>query len=277
MRRIILLGCLTLAAASFALAGANVGGANKTSGVSAATSREASGDVNDNDDFNERDSSRQSYPLAAGASVEINSVSGHVTIETAETNQAEVEIIRTARTREDLECRKFKVEAAANRLRLDGNDDRRQCRNVHVNQTLNLRLPRRINLDVQSVSGNVRVGELDGTAHLTSISGSAIVARASGEAVITSVSGRVSINLSQLGGGVRVNSVSGNVEVGLPEGANADVRVRSISGEVIADMPGLTLQRVGDGSDYDGRLGAGGTPMTFNSISGNVRFHRAGA
>jgi DUF4097 and DUF4098 domain-containing protein YvlB len=279
MRRIILLGCLMLAAAPFALAGGSIGGrdgAHKSLDNLAATPREESSERNVNDDYNERDSSRQTYSLAAGASVEINSVSGHATIETAETDQAEVEIIRTARTREDLACRQFKVEATANKLRLDGSEERRQCRNVQVNQTLNLRLPRRINLDVQSVSGNVRVGELDGWAHLTSISGSAIVARASGEAVITSVSGRVSINLSQLGGGVRVNSVSGNVEVGLPEGANADVRVRSISGEVIADMPGLTLRKIGDGSDYDGRLGAGGTPMIFNSISGNVRFHRAG-
>jgi DUF4097 and DUF4098 domain-containing protein YvlB len=279
MRRIILSGIFLLAAASFALAGTNARlrpashGANKSLHKLAATPQ---GELRRGDDFDERDSSRQTYQLSPGANVEINSVSGHVTIETAEMGQAEVEIVRTARTREDLECRKFKVESSSNRLRLDGSEDRRQCRNVQVNQTLNLRLPRRINLDVNSVSGNVRVGELDGTAHLTSISGSATVARASGEAVITSVSGRVSVNLSQLGGGVRVTSVSGNVEIGLPEGANADISVRSISGEVTADVPGLTLQKV-HGSDYEGRVGAGGTPLTFNSISGNVRFHRTGA
>lgn len=280
MRRIMLTGCSMIAAASFALAGANVGTRAATRGDNthnslntlAATPRE---ELRDEDDFNERDSSRQTYRLAPGADVDIFSVSGHVTIETAATDQAEVEIIRTARTREDLECRKFKVEASASRLRLDGSEDRSQCRNVHVNQTLNLRLPRRINLDVKSVSGNVRVGELEGSVHLLSISGSATVARASGEASITSVSGRVSVNLSQLGGVVRVNSVSGNVEIGLPVDANADVRVRSVTGDVIADVAGLTLQKVG-GSDYEGRLGAGGTQMSVSSVSGNVRFHRAG-
>jgi DUF4097 and DUF4098 domain-containing protein YvlB len=261
MRGKILAGLLLLACASLAHAG--------SAGIGAA-SRSA-----DDSDFTERDSSRQTYQLAPGASLDIFSVSGHVTIETSETGQAEVEIVRTARTREDLECRKFKVEASANRLRLDGSEDRSQCRNVQVNQNLTLRVPRRINLEVKSVSGNVRVGELDGTAHLTSISGSAIVARATGEAFITSVSGRVSVNLSQLGGGVRINSVSGSVEVGLPDGANADVRVRSVSGEVTADVPGLTLQRIGNGSDFEGRLGAGGTQMSVSSVSGSVRFHRA--
>jgi DUF4097 and DUF4098 domain-containing protein YvlB len=166
---------------------------------------------------------------------------------------------------------------------------------VQVHQTLTLRLPRRVNLDVNSVSGHVRVGALDGWAHLhsisgnatveratgealfSSISGSAVVTQASGKATFTSISGRVRINLTRLGSeGVRVNSVSGSVEVGLPDGANADIRVRSISGEVTSDVPGLTITKIEGSSDYDGRVGGGGTPLTFNSISGNVRFHRTG-
>jgi DUF4097 and DUF4098 domain-containing protein YvlB len=248
----------------------------------------------DDSDFRERDASRQTYALAPGATVEINSVSGGVTVETSESSQAEVEIVRTARSREDLDCRQFKVETSPDRLRLDGNDERRQCRNVQVHQTLTLRLPRRVNLDVNSVSGNVRVGALEGWAHLNSISGnasvertvgeavfnsisgSATVAQASGKATFSSISGRVRVNLMRLSAeGVRVNSVSGAVDVGLPDGANADIRVRSISGEVTSDVPGLTINKL-EGGGFDGRVGGGGTQLTFNSISGNVRFHRTG-
>ncbi|MFN2482762.1 MAG: DUF4097 domain-containing protein [Pyrinomonadaceae bacterium] len=247
------------------------------------------------DDFKERDASRQTYALAPGAIVEINSVSGGVTVETSESSRAEVEIVRTARTRADLDCRQFKVETSSDRLRLDGNDDRRQCRNVQVHQTLNLRLPRRVNLDVNSVSGHVRVGALDGSARLnsvsgnasverasgkivfSSISGSATVARASGDVVFSSISGRVRFDLTSLGGGgVRVNSVSGTVDVGLPDGANADISVRSISGSVTSNVPGLTINKIENSSDFEGRVGGGGTKLTFNSISGNVRFHRTG-
>jgi DUF4097 and DUF4098 domain-containing protein YvlB len=86
----------------------------------------------------------------------------------------------------------------------------------------------------------------------------------------------VTIDLARLGGrGVRMSSISGNIEVGLPEGANADWRVSSISGNVTSDAPGVTVQKVGP-SNYEGRIGAGGTEMTFSSISGNVRFRRAG-
>ena len=258
-------GVLTLALA------AQVSGACAAAGGPATPQR-----GHEDGDFNERDESRQSYRLAPGARVDLNSVSGHVTVETHAGSEAEVHIVRAARTREDLRCREFRVLVTGNSLRLDGNDNRSECRNVQVRQTVNLKLPRSVNLEVTSVSGHVKVGELDGSVKLTSISGHATVRQAAGEAVFTSISGHVTVNLSRLGGrGVRMSSISGNIEVGLPEGANADWRVSSISGNVTSDAPGVTVQKVGP-SQYEGRIGAGGTDMTFSSISGNVRFRRAG-
>ena len=234
------------------------------------------GVASDDRDYTERDESRQSYRLDPGSRVELNSVSGHVTIETHAGNEVDVHIVRKARTREDLRCREFNVAATGNSLRLDGSDNRGECRNVQVQQTVNMRLPRSVNLEVASVSGHVKVGGIDGSVKMTSISGHATVREAAGEASFTSISGHVSVNLSRLGGrGIRMSSISGNIDVGLPENANADWRVSSISGEVIADAPGVTVQKIGP-SSYEGRVGSGGTDMTFSSISGNVRFRRAG-
>lgn len=270
---------LAFAAQAFAAcADARTGRAGTTAAAAATGANESAKEGaagRDDDEYTERDESRQSYRLSPGARVSLESVSGHVTIETTGGGEAEVHIVRTARRREDLRCREFKAEATPTDLRLSGNDSRRECRNVQVQQTVNMRLPRAVNLEVTSVSGHVRVGELDGSVQLTSISGHATVKQAAGEAAFTSISGNVNVNLSRVGGrGIRVNSVSGNIEVGLPEGANADFRVSSISGRVIADAPGVTLQKSGP-SDYEGRVGSGGTQMTFNSISGNVRFRRA--
>lgn len=230
----------------------------------------------DDSDYTERDESRQSYKLSPGARVALESVSGHVTIETTNGSEAEVHIVRTARKREDLRCREFKVDASEGSLRLSGNDDRRECRNVQVRQTVEMRLPREVNLEVTSVSGHVRVGEIDGSVRLTSISGHATVKQAAGEASFTSISGHVNVSMSKVGGrGIRMSSISGNIDVGLPDGANADWRVSSISGRVIVDAPNVTLQKNGP-ADYEGRVGSGGTEMSFSSISGNVRFRRAG-
>ena len=201
------------------------------------------------DDLRERDEINQTYRLAPGAEVEVESISGHVKIETAETDTAEVHIVRSARTREDLDCRPVRIEHTDSSLRINGNEQRRQCRNVRVQQQVTLRLPRRISLNVQSVSGHVTAGDLDGPVRFMSISGHATVGNVRGPvnftsisghvrvtsaldaASFTSISGHVTITLSRLGTrGLRAESISGNVELGLADDVNADLRVESISG-----------------------------------------------
>ena len=53
-------------------------------------------------DFSERDEVNQTYELAAGARVEVSGINGAVDIETASGSTAEVHIVRSARSREDL-------------------------------------------------------------------------------------------------------------------------------------------------------------------------------
>ncbi len=256
-----------------------------------ATATRAGGD----DDMRERDEVNQTYKLAPGAEVAVESISGHVKIETADTDTAEVNIIRTARTRADLECRPVRVEQTQTSLRLSGNEQRRQCRNVRMHHRVTLRLPRRISLDVQSVSGHVTAGDLDGPARFTSISGHATVGNVRGPvsftsisghvrvtsaldaASFTSISGHVTISLSRLGArGLRAESISGNVELALSSDVNADFRVESISGAVIADDGArITVNKIHD-NEFTGRIGAGGAPIEFHSISGNIHLSRAG-
>src|SRR5688572_14617894 len=63
--------------------------------------------TDDGDDFQEKDEFRQSYQLSSGARVEVRGINGAVDIETSPGSTAEVNIIRSARNREDLEYRKI--------------------------------------------------------------------------------------------------------------------------------------------------------------------------
>src|ERR1044072_3048832 len=67
-----------------------------------------------------REQIRQSYELSPGARVELTGLNGAVTIETSETNKAEVLIERTASSQEALDRRKVVIEADANSLRIHG-------------------------------------------------------------------------------------------------------------------------------------------------------------
>ena len=265
-------------------------------------------------DFKERDEFNQTYQLSPGARVEVSSIRGSVKITNADTATAEVQIIRTARTRADLEYHKIEVEQTGNSLVVRGvqEPEDRGRRNIQVNHQVILKLPRSIDLSVTSISGSVQAGDVDGQLHVTSISGSAKFGNVGGKLEVTSVSGSVevgnvgtdarlnsvsgnvglgqvngSLNLSSVSGGVkavlvslspqgiRINSVSGSIEIGFKSEINADFSAENISGEVYLDLPNVTRNSEEKSSNVRARIGAGGTPITISSVSGDIRLTRS--
>ena len=265
-------------------------------------------------DFRERDEINQTYQLAPGARVEVSSIRGRVEITNSDTATAEVQIIRTARTRADLEYHKIEVEQTSNALVVKGvqEPEERRGRNIQVNHQVILKLPRRIDLSVASVSGPVKAGDIEGQARVTSISGSAIIgnvggkldvssisgsldagnvgadARVSsisgnarlgqvnGSLDVTSVSGAVNVTLTSLSPqGLNIRSVSGSVEIGFKSDVNADFNAQHISGEVHLDVPNVTREGDEKSNNVRARIGAGGTPITITSVSGSVRVTRS--
>ena len=230
-------------------------------------------------DFKERDEINQTYQLAPGTRVEVSSIRGPVEITNADTATAEVQIIRTARTRADLEYHKIEVEQTANSLVVRGvqEPEERRGQNIQVDHHVILKLPRRIDLSVSSVSGSLKAGDVDGQTHVSSISGSANIGNVGGklqvssisgsldvgnvgaEARVTSISGNLrlgqvngSLDVSSVSGGVnatlvslspqgiQIKSVSGSVEIGFKSEVNADFNAENVSGEVYLDVPNVT-------------------------------------
>ena len=299
--------------------------------------------------FQEREEINQKYELAPGARVEVSSIRGPVEVYDTNSATAEVQIIRTARTRADLEYHKIAVEQTATSLVVRGiQEPNHRGENVRVNHHVILRVPRRVDLAVSSISGGVRVGDIAGQTSLNSISGSATIGNVAGplsvhsisgnltaqnagaQAVINSVSGSATIGtvggpldvrsisgnlqvgdvsgearvnsvsgdahmglvngpltivsvsgsvkttLSNLGTqGIRINSVSGSVEIALTADVNADFNAESISGQVYLNVPNVIRDVQVKSPNVRARIGAGGTPIKVNSVSGNVRLTRS--
>jgi DUF4097 and DUF4098 domain-containing protein YvlB len=261
-------------------------------------------------DFKERDEINQTYQLAPGANVEVSSIRGPVEIVTADTATAEVQIIRTARNRADLEYHKVEVEQTSNSLVVRGvqEPDQRQRQNIQVNHHVILKLPRRIDLSVKSISGPLKAGDVDGQTHVASISGPVNIGNVGGKLQVNSVSGNLEVGnvgaearlnsisgnvrlrqvngsldvLSVSGGvnaalvslnpqGIHIKSVSGSIEIGFKTEVNADFTANGISGEVYLDVPQVTRDSEVRSPNVRARIGAGGTPITITSVSGNIR------
>jgi DUF4097 and DUF4098 domain-containing protein YvlB len=264
-------------------------------------------------DFQERDEINQTYQLAPGSRVEVSSIRGTVEIVNADNTTAEVQIIRTARTRADLEYHKVEVALTGNGLVVRGVqelEERRQ--NIRVNHHVILKLPRRIDLAVKSVSGSLKVGDVDGTTEISSISGPANIGDVGGKLQLTSISGSVevgnvgaeaevmsisgslrlghvngSLEVSSVSGslnatlvslnpaGIKIKSVSGSVEIGFKSDVNADFSAESVSGQVYLDVPNVTRDSETKPPSVRARIGEGGVPITIWSVSGNIRLTRS--
>ena len=265
-------------------------------------------------DFKERDEINRTYQLGPGTRVEVSSIRGTVEISNSDSTTAEVQIIRTARTPADLEHHKIEVEQTSNSLVVRGvqEPDERRGDKIQVNHKVILKLPRRIDLSVSSISGWIKVGDVDGQTHVSSISGPASIGNVGSNLQVKSISGSLevgnvgaevdvssisgSVRLGQVNGslevssvsggvnatltsldpqGIRIRSISGSVEIGFKSDVNADFSAEHVSGQVYLEVPNVTRDSDEKSSNVRARIGAGGTRITISSVSGNIRLTKS--
>src|ERR1043165_5842465 len=256
--------------------------------------------------FSEREEFRESYRLSPGASVELVDVPfGSVVVEPTDEDTVFVHMVRSARTRDELGCNRFVVEQTPERLHLRSNENGGcHLQNVSIDQNVVLKVPRSLNVLVSTVSGAVRLGELEGrgpnfvngangdkieqpadrpnvvgrgfnsTVSVRDISGPVSILQGGGQTSVTGVSGPVRITFRGRGAeGVKVDGVSGLVELRLTHDLNADLSMRDIHGEVRNLGPDLKLDSTKKGG-FHSQVGAGGAPISISSINGDVVLRR---
>ena len=230
----------------------------------------------DDSDFAERDEINQSYELAPGAHVDVRGINGKVDIETGSGTTAVVNIVRSARNRDDLNYHKIIIEPSANNLVIRGEKENDHG-NHNVRQRVTLKLPRQVDLGVSGVNGATKVGEIDGPVKLSGINGSVEVAQALGYSEISGINGRVRVNIAQLSDrGIRVSGVNGGVELRFAEDLNADLEVNGINGAVNADVPNVMVVGKIDRQNFRAKIGNGGTPIIVKGVNGQVTLGRTG-
>ena len=241
---------------------------------------DAQSKYSDDSDMAEREEIRQSYELAPGARVEVSTISGSVDVETTSGQMAEVHIIRMGRTRKDFDCYKIDIQHSPNSLVLRHEQGRDEpCHNIQSRQRVTLKLPRNVELKLNAISGPVTVGEIDGVVRLSGISGKVEVAQALGYSDISGISGVLSMNITRVSErGVRISGISGRVEIRAASSLNANLEVSGLNGNINIDSAAsnVSLTRTGS-SNFSGRIGSGGAPISVSGISGSVVFQKSSA
>lgn len=201
---------------------------------------------------------RQSYRLDPGARVEVKGINGSVEIKTAGTDTADVRVTYAGGSPEDQHVVSIEHTPSELVVRGDGRggDFWRWLRGEgRVRVAVVLTVPRQIEVTAKGVNGPLKVGEVEGS--LT----------------VSGVNGSVRLGVARLGEqGVEVKGVNGNVEIRLASAVDADLEVKGLNGRMDLNVPHVTMQEREGHSRMRARLGAGGTPITFKGVNGNVRF-----
>jgi len=126
------------------------------------------------------------------------------------------------------------------------------------------------NFDLKSVSGKIVGENSSGALDFDSVSGSVRISGANFPSISgNTVSGNVELHTALAEGPYKLNTVSGNVTLVVPEDSACTVASHSISGRVYVSLPAARQHGNGRNGVMDVR--AGGVKVAFNSISGYLR------
>ena len=232
----------------------------------------------------EEQTDRQTRTLRLGADGElsVSNISGDIVVTRAGSNEASIEIVKTARARTSEEAREVlglvQVAITERNGRAEvktvyPRDDemrRNNRRNVNVSVAYTIAAPAGTRMTIASISGNIRVTDIKGDLTVNTISGAVHVANAGRIASAKSVSGDVEVADTQIDGALDAQSISGSVVVRRVSARRIDLGTVS-GGVTIQDVQSERVEghSVSGNVDFTGPLARNGR-YELNSHSGNV-------
>ena len=126
------------------------------------------------------------------------------------------------------------------------------------------------NIQCKTVSGELRIESL-GSGHLTlkTTSGNINILDILGDLKIDSVSGNVNVEYKVFAQDINIKTISGKVKIGLPENAEFYLKTNTVSGEVDTDFP-ITIISFGKMNQLEGTVGKEDNKIIADTVSGDI-------
>ena len=231
-----------------------------------------------------QDTWTRSYPLAAGARLELLNTNGRISAEPSAGETVELVAERIAKSSTDeaaLELMKqldMREEVSDSRVRVEVRAPRSfGVSGFEVRWTV--KVPKGVVVDLRTTNGRVSLNGLQGEVHASTVNGG-VEGRGLAVSILeaTTVNGGVDVELTgplNSTGNIALESVNGGVSLALPEGSQASVTARVTNGGI--NTSGLDFQVTGEQTRrrFEGTLNGGGARVTLQTTNGGVRVSKS--
>jgi hypothetical protein len=215
----------------------------------------------------------KTFPLGADAAFSLTQVSGDVTIEGWDGNQAQVTITKRGGDAEDRAGVEIMHSATDKGLTLRSPEESDELKEVRYE----IKLPRALRqIQINSRDSDVTLSNLAGSVAVSVMRGNISAAGLSGTVVTRTMKGNISVDLKNASPtqSQTFNTVSGNIVLKVGS-ADAIVKAETVSGEVSADDDlGINIEKQFAGEHAAGTLGKGGQAIVAKTVSGNIKIKK---
>jgi len=152
---------------------------------------------------------------------------------------------------------------------------------------LRIQVPVQTSLRVATLqNGGIRISGVRGDHELSNTNGPIEARQVSGSVVANTLNGRILVTLTQVtpDKAMAFSSLNGEIDVTLPAATRANLRIRTLDGdvhsdfEIAADRPPSKNSPEGlPGRGLVGTINGGGPEILFKTLNGNIRLRRAGS
>ncbi len=214
----------------------------------------------------------RTVPLSANGRVSLENINGNVEITGWDRDEVQIDAVKTARDQQRLDEARIDVNSTSDSLEIKTHYPEGHTNNNPASVRYQLHVPQNARLDrINLVNGSLTVQKIRGEVSANLINGKLRVDDLAGRAELSTVNGGIEASYASLNNvrEIKLKSVNGAIELGLPDSPNADVKASTVSGGIRSDFP-LQVQGGYVGKNLNGTLGGGGTRIEISNVNGSI-------
>lgn len=231
----------------------------------------------------------KSYSVKLGSQVILSNVNGEVQVLSWEKQevkiQAKIKVTGGSQRELDEFIKQVEIEVdkGNNYLKIKANYPERgngsgfldwvfgdQKPEVSIDYVLNV--PKKTDLDIKTVNGNIEVQAIDGNINLKSTNGQIEAQDLRGSIEAKTVNGAIEIDVLELSPteSISFGTVNGSIDLRLPAEIKATVDASCVNGGIETDFP-LTISGKFVGKKVQGEINGGGASISLKTVNGSIQ------